>query len=120
VTDLEYHYITYRNVNEVAVVNFLETVSMFEGDKVEDVGKELMDLVVSKRYSKLLLNLSNASFVSSAMLAHVVRLHRKVQASKGKIRLCCLRPVIMDAFKVSRFDKIFEIFPDEASALRKF
>jgi anti-anti-sigma factor len=119
-TDLEYRYITYKNVNEVAVVNFLETVSMFEGDKVQDVGKELMDLVVSKRYTKLLLNLSNASFVSSAMLAHVVRLHRKVQESRGKVRLCCLRPVIMDAFKVSCFDKIFEIFPDEASALRKF
>jgi anti-anti-sigma factor len=118
--DLEYQYIIYRNVNEVAVVNFLETVSMFEGDKVQDVGKELMDLVVSKRYTKLLLNLSNASFVSSAMLAHLIRLHRKVQESKGKIRLCCLRPVIMDAFKVSSFDKIFEIFPDEAAALRKF
>jgi len=118
--DLQYQYITYKNVNEVAVVNFLETVSMFEGDKVQDVGKELMDLVVSKRYTKLLLNLSNASFISSAMLAHLVRLHRKVQESKGKIRLCCLRPVIMDAFKVSSFDKIFEIFPDESSALRKF
>jgi anti-sigma B factor antagonist len=118
--DLDYQYITYRNVNEVAVVNFMDTVSMFEGDKVQEVGKELMDLVVTKRYAKVLLNLSNASFVSSAMLAHLVRLHRKAQESKGKIRLCCLRPVIMDAFKVSSFDKIFEIFADEASALKKF
>src|SRR5271167_2254253 len=107
-TDLDYQYITYRNINEVAVVSSLETVSMFEGDKVTDVGKELMDLVVTKRYTKLLLNLSNASFVSSAMLAHLVRLQRKVQESKGKVRLCCLRPVIMDAFKVASFDKIFE------------
>ncbi len=116
----DYHYIAFRNVNEVAVVNFLETVSMFEGDKVTEVGKELMDLVVAKRYTKLLLNLSNASFMSSAMLAHLVRLQRKVQESKGKVRLCCLRPVIMDAFKVASFDKIFEIYPDEAGALRKF
>jgi hypothetical protein len=28
--------------------------------------------------------------------------------------------VIMDAFKVSQFDKIFEIFADEVSALKKF
>jgi anti-anti-sigma factor len=118
--ELEYQFITYRNYNEIAVVNFLETVSMFEGDKVQEVGKELMDLVVSKRYTKLLLNLSNASFVSSAMLAHLIRLHRKIQESKGKIKLCCLRPVIMDAFKVSSFDKIFEIYPDEATALKKF
>jgi anti-anti-sigma factor len=118
--ELEYQFITYRNYNEIAVVSFLETVSMFEGDKVQEVGKELMDLVVSKRYTKLLLNLSNASFVSSAMLAHLVRLHRKIQESKGKIKLCCLRPVILDAFKVSSFDKIFEIYPDEATALKRF
>jgi anti-anti-sigma factor len=116
----DYQYITYKNVDGVALVNFLETVSMFDGDKVRDVGNELMDLVESKKYTKLLLNMSNARFVSSAMLAHLVKLHRKVQEAKGKIRLCCLRPVIMDAFRVSNFDKIFEIFVDEAAALKKF
>jgi anti-sigma B factor antagonist len=116
----DYQYITYKNVDGVAVVNFMETVSMFDGDKVRDVGNELMDLVEAKKFNKLLLNLSNARFVSSAMLAHLVKMHRKVQEAKGKIRLCCLRPVIMDAFRVSNFDKIFEIFADEASALKKF
>ena len=116
----EYQFITYKNVDGVAVVNFMETVSMFDADKVKDVGNELMDLVNSKRYTKLLLNLSNARFISSAMLANLVKLNRKIQEVKGGIRLCCLRPVIMDAFKVSNFDRIFEIFPDEASALKKF
>jgi anti-sigma B factor antagonist len=117
---VDYQYITYKNVDQVAVVNFLETVSMFEGDKVKGVSEELIDLIEAKRFTKLLLNLSNAHFISSAMLAHLVKLHRKMQEVKGKLRLCCLRPVIQDAFKVSNFDKIFEIFPDEASALKKF
>jgi len=26
----------------------------------------------------------------------------------------------MDAFKVSQFDRLFEIFPDEPTALKKF
>jgi anti-anti-sigma factor len=116
----DYQYITYTNVDGVAVVNFLETVCMFEADKVQAVGRELIDLVESRRYTKLLLNLTNAHFISSAMLAHLVKLLRKVQEGKGRLRLCCLRPVIQDAFKVSNFDKIFEIFPDEASALKKF
>jgi len=116
----DYQYITYRNVDGVAVVSFMETVSMFDTDKVKDVGSELMDLVESKKYTKLILNLSNARFVSSAMLANLVKLHRKVQEVKGRIRLCCLRPVIMDAFKVSNFDRIFEIFADEAAALKRF
>jgi len=116
----DYQYITYKNVDGVAVVSFRETVSMFESDKVEGVGKELIDLIQAKRYTKLLLNLSNAHFVSSSMLAHLVKVLRKVQEVKGGVRLCCLRPPVMDAFKVSSFDKIFQIFADEASALKKF
>jgi anti-anti-sigma factor len=116
----EYEYITVKYVDAVAVVSFRETMAMFEGDKVQAVGKELIDLVESRKDPKILLNFSNAHFVSSAMLAHLVKLHRKVQDAKGRFKLCGLRPVIMDAFKVSRFDRIFEIHPDEATALKKF
>ncbi len=116
----DYQYITYKNVDGVAVVSFLESVSMFEADKVQGVGRELLDLVQAKRYTKLLLNMTNAGFVSSSMLAHLVKLLNKVKEVKGKLRLCGLRPPVMDAFKVSNFDKIFEIYPDEISALKKF
>jgi anti-anti-sigma factor len=116
----EYEYITIKYVDGIAVVSFRETMAMFEGDKVQAVGKELIDLVDSRKEPKILLNLTNAHFVSSAMLAHLMKLHRKIQDAKGRIKLCGLRPVIMDAFKVSHFDKIFEIHPDEASALKKY
>jgi anti-anti-sigma factor len=115
----EYENITVKYVGGVAVVSFIETLSMFEGDKVQAVGKELIDLVDSRKEPKVVLNLSNAHFMSSAMLAHLVKMNRKIQAVKGRLRLCGLRPVIMDAFKVSQFDRIFEIFPDEEAALRK-
>jgi anti-sigma B factor antagonist len=116
----EYEYITVKYVDGVAVVNFRETMAMFEGDKVQAVGKELFDLVDSRKEPRILLNLANAHFISSAMLAHLVKLHRKIQDAKGRIKLCGLRPVILDAFKVSHFDKMFEIHPDESSAMKKF
>ncbi len=116
----EYESIVVKYVDGIAVVSFRDTVAMFEGDKVQAVGKELIDLVGTRKEPKVLLNLSNAHFISSAMLAHLVKLHRKIQEAKGRIRLCGLRPVIMDAFKVSHFDRIFEIFPDEAAAMKKF
>jgi anti-anti-sigma regulatory factor len=43
-----------------------------------------------------------------------------MQELKGKVRLCCLRPPVMDAFKVSQFDRLFEIYPDEPTAFKKF
>jgi anti-anti-sigma factor len=116
----EYETIVVKYVDGVAVVTFVDSVAMFEADKVQAVGKELIDLAECRKEPRILLNLANAHFMSSAMLAHLVKLHRKLQAVKGRVRLCGLRPVIMDAFKVSQFDRIFEIFPDEAAALKKF
>jgi anti-sigma B factor antagonist len=116
----EYQFLTVREVDGVAVIAFLESASMIEGDKVENLAKELFGLIETKKYKKVLLNLYNAGYMSSAMLAQLVRLHRKMQDVKGKVRLCCLRPPVMDAFKVSQFDRLFEIFGDEPSALKKF
>jgi anti-sigma B factor antagonist len=113
-------FLAVKEADGVAVVTFLESASMIEGEKVESLSKELFGLIESKKYRKVLLNLYNAGYMSSAMLAQLVRLHRKMQEHKGKVRLCCLRPPVMDAFKVSQFDKLFDIFPDEPAAMKKF
>jgi anti-sigma B factor antagonist len=113
-------FLSVKEADGVAVISFLEPVSMIEGEKVERLSKELFDLIEAKKYKKLLFNLYNAGYMSSAMLAQLVRLHRKMQELKGKVRLCCLRPPVMDAFKVSQFDRLFEIFPDEPAAMKKF
>ena len=115
-----YHFLSVNEVDGVAVITFMESAAMIEGEKVEALSKELFGLIESKKYKKILLNLYNAGYMSSAMLAQLVRLHRKLQETKGRVRLCCLRPPVMDAFKVSQFDRLFEIFPDEPSALKKF
>jgi anti-sigma B factor antagonist len=115
-----FQYLSVNDVDGVAVITFLETAAMVEGEKVELLSKELFSLIDNKKYKKVVLNLYNAGYMSSAMLAQLVRLHRRMQDLKGKVRLCCLRPPVMDAFKVSQFDRLFEIFPDEPSALKKF
>jgi len=115
-----YQYLSVNETDGVAVITFLETAAMMEGDKVEALAGELFALIETKKYTKVLLNFYNAGYMSSSMLAQLVRLHRKMQDIKGKVRLCTLRPPVMDAFKVSKFDRFFEIFPDEEAAMKKF
>lgn len=113
-------YLTVKIVDGVAVIGFLESASMIDGDRVDKLAKELFDLIDKQKFTKILLNLYNTGYMSSAMLAQLIRLHRRMQSVHGKVRLCALRPPIIDAFRVSQFDKLFEIFPDEPSALKKF
>ena len=85
-----YQYLAVKMVDGVAVITFLEAAAMIQGDKVEGLAKELFGLIDTKKYKKVLLNLYNAGYMSSTMLGQLVRLHRKMQELKGKVRLCCL------------------------------
>lgn len=115
-----YRLINVRIADDVAVVTFRGTNTMFEGERVEHVALELTDLLETGTTNKILLDLGNIYFMSSAMLAELVRMHRRVQAKKGRLRLCSPRPAIEEAFKVSKFDKFFEIYPNASTALKKF
>ncbi|HKM53267.1 MAG TPA: STAS domain-containing protein [Isosphaeraceae bacterium] len=114
-----FQFLSLKEVDGVAVITLLESASIIEGDKVDALTKELFDLLEDKQFTNILLNLFHASYMSSAMLAQFVRLHRKMQNLKGRVRLCCLQPSVMDAFKVSQFDRLFEIFGDELTALKE-
>ena len=74
-----FQFLSLNEDDGVAVITFLETASMIEGDKVESLAKELFELIETKKYKKVILNLYNAGYMSSAMLAQLVRLHRKMQ-----------------------------------------
>lgn len=115
-----FHFLSVKEVDGVAVITFQEPDAMIEGEKVDGVARELFELIDTKKYKKVVLNLYNAGYMSSAMLAQLVRLQRKMKDAKGKVRLCSLRPPVMDAFKVAQFDRLFEIFADEPTALKKF
>jgi anti-anti-sigma factor len=114
-----FQFLSVKKVDGVAVITLLESASIIEGDKVDALTKELFDLLEDKQFTYILLNLFHASYMSSAMLAQLVRLHRKMENLKGKVRFCCLQPSVMDAFRVSQFDRLFEIFGDELTALQE-
>jgi anti-sigma B factor antagonist len=107
-------------MDDVAVIGLLDTASVLDGERATSLGRELFDLIDDKKFTKVVLNLHNTSYMPSAMLAQLIQLRRKMQSIHGQLRLCALRPPVVDAFKVSQFDKLFEIFPDEPSALRSF
>ena len=69
----------------------------------------------------MLLNLSGIRYLSSSMLVRLINLQKtEVVQSEGQLVLCCLTPVMRDTFRVSRLDRLFEIFDDEAAALESF
>lgn len=109
-----------RDADGVAVVGFVNSRLMFATDLILEIGAELKSVLNDMGRGEILLDFEDVQYLSSAMLGQLVQLEREVRTAKGRLKLCGLGPVLADTFHIGRFDRIFDIHPDEASALKSF
>ena len=103
-------------VQDVTVVRFLDR-KLLDAANIQELGDELFGLVERDKRKRLLLNFSNVEFLSSAALNKLIILDKKVKTNQGKLKLCNLRPEILEVFAITRLNQLFDIADDEADAL---
>ena len=108
-----------ETIDGVTVVSFVDTKIVTE-ENIQEVGDQLYSLVEDDGFKQILLNFGNVQYLSSAALGKLINLKKKVGAVKGKLKLCCIHPDLLEVFKITRLDQVFEIYPDEQGALGKF
>jgi anti-sigma B factor antagonist len=67
--------------------------------------------------TKLLLDCSNLTYISSSGLRVFLVAQKKMLATGGILRICCLKPEIKNIFDISGFSVIFSIFSDVEKAI---
>ena len=60
---------------------------------------------------------NSPSVLFSLFLAKLVLVHRKLLEANGAMRLCAVKPHIMEVFQACRLENYFEFAPDRESAL---
>jgi anti-anti-sigma factor len=68
---------------------------------------------------RIILNFALLSFVSSTFLARLVSLQRVVEASKGRLVLCGVNPVIREIFHITKLEGLFDFADRPRDALEK-
>lgn len=79
--------------------------------------ESLLPLIEQNAELLLVLNFSEVKFLSSAVLGLLIRVSKKLYESKGQLRLCSIDPKIIEIFRITRLDKVFEIYDDQDSAV---
>lgn len=93
---------------------------ILDASNIEELGAQLFSLVEKENKKKLLLNFQNVEFLSSAALNKLIILDKKMKGTSGKLKLCTLRPEILEVFVITRLNQLFEIADDEQAALDAF
>ncbi len=104
-------------VGDVGVVSFL-TSQVLDEMNVQQLGKELDELVEKQYMIKMVIDFSKIKFLSSAVLGKLISLNKKITAQKGRLAFCNINPEIMQVFKITRLDKLIPICDDEEAAIK--
>lgn len=104
-------------VGDVGVVSFL-TSQVLDEMNVQQLGKELDELVEKQYMIKMVIDFSKIKFLSSAVLGKLISLNKKITAQKGRLAFCNINPEIMQVFKITRLDKLIPICEDEEAAIK--
>ena len=83
---------------------------------VTSLFQEKMDSALKEQNNNILIDLSQVVYISSAGLRVLLKFGKDVSAESKKLVLCGLNQFVSSVFKVSGFDKIFNIQPDRAKA----
>jgi anti-sigma B factor antagonist len=108
-----------KKVEDVTVAFFTARRIVDEED-IEATFGQLQRLADGSDAGKVVLNFRKVEFLSSAVLGRLVRLHKALQSTRGRLILCRIAPTLLEVFKLTKLDKVLNIQEDTGAALRVF
>lgn len=109
--------LTTRQVGNVSVVDVEGRITLGEGSSA--LREALRDLV-AKKQMQILLNLGDVSYIDSSGIGELVSGYTTVSNSGGQLKLLNLNKRVKDLLQITKLYTVFEVFEDEATAIRSF
>lgn len=108
--------IAQRQKDSVSVLELKGYLDAHTAPKLEEA---FTDLLNSQRY-RIVVNCRDLSYISSAGLGVFMAYIEDVRKNAGDIKLTNMSPKVYNVFDLLGFPLLYEIFKDEAEAVRKF
>jgi anti-sigma B factor antagonist len=105
--------------DNIAVVTILES-RILDETNIQEIGKALMDLVKKQYMIKMIIDLGEVKYLSSAVLRQFIAVYKAIKEEKGDLKLCRVNPEVREVFKITQLDKMIEIKDDLDSAINAF
>jgi anti-sigma B factor antagonist len=109
--------VTNRVVGDVSVVDVAGRITLGEGASAL---RENIRGLVGKGNKKILLNLSDVSYIDSSGIGELVSGFTTVTNQGGVLKLLGLTKRVKDLLQITKLYTVFEVFDDEAAAVRSF
>ena len=106
-----------RQVGDVTVIDVAGRITLGEGSSNLREGIREM---VAKGNKKILLNLGEVTYIDSSGIGELVSGFTSVANGGGQLKLINLTKRVKDLLQITKLYTVFEVFDDEAAAVRSF
>ena len=109
--------LTTRQVGDVTVIDAVGRITLGEGASA--FRDKIRELAASGN-KKMLLNLAEVSYIDSSGIGEMVSGFTTVTNQGGVVKLLGLTKRVKDLLQITKLYTVFEVFEDEATAVRSF
>jgi anti-sigma B factor antagonist len=108
---------TCREIEDIAIIDFSGKITLGEGSStLRRTIRELID----KGHRKIVLNLYDVDYIDSSGIGELVSGYTTVRNVEGEMKLLHLTKRVHDLLQITRLFTVFDVQPDEKSALKSF
>jgi anti-anti-sigma factor len=93
--------------------------SLHAGTDCRKIENEIDGLLAEKKVL-VILDFSMITHIDSSAIGSLVRCHSLTKKAGGALRLCGVKGMLEGAFKMTKIDKLMEIFPTAQAAAERF
>jgi anti-sigma B factor antagonist len=109
--------LTTRQVGDVTVIDTAGRITLGEGasafrDKIRELA--------SSQKNKILVNLGDVSYIDSSGIGELVSGFTTITNGGGQLKLVGLSKRVKDLLQITKLYTVFDVYDDEAAAVRSF
>lgn len=109
--------LTNRQVGNVTVIDAVGRITLGEGSSTF---RDAIRNLVAGGQKNVLLNLSDVSYIDSSGIGELVSGFTTVTNQGGNLKLVGLTKRVQDLLQITKLYTVFEVFDDEAQAIRSY
>jgi len=109
--------LTTRQVGDVTVIDASGRITLGEGSSAF---RDLIRDLATQGHKKILLNLSDVTYIDSSGIGELVSGFTTVTNGGGQLKLLGLSNRVKDLLQITKLLTVFQVFEEEAEGVRSF
>ena len=110
---------TSRSLDGVCVVTFRQS-HILDSVTIDRISTRLKELVDAATEDRFLFDFDRVVYLSSSALGMLIGLQRRIVQRQARMKLSGINPEVMEVFRITKLDTVFDIYKDESAAVEAF